>query len=206
MPKKFSTTVEEWRPVKKYKGWYEVSSFGRVRSLPRYYTHKKNKVYHPGGLLGLQSHHQYYYVFLSKNGVRTKYYVHTLVLEAFKRCRLKTDKRLCCNHKDGNKLNNHVNNLEWSNYSLNGLHAYATGLKERVTPVKAWKPGEDHPNSRFTNKERVELCEEFRKSGMGQRKFAEKKGISYNGFRQIYAKEKLWREIIAQKEGKLTSL
>lgn len=52
--------------------------------------------------------------------------VHRLVLIAFApRVR---GKRLC-NHKDGDKLNNRVENLEWCNHSENNLHAFRTGLK-----------------------------------------------------------------------------
>ena len=47
------------------------------------------------------------------------------------------------NHKDGNKLNNYVDNLEWSTSSENMLHAYQTGLE---TGTK----GCDHPESKLT--------------------------------------------------------
>lgn len=196
MPKKFSEEVEIWKPIAKYKGWYEVSSFGRVRSLPRYFKHKNSKVFYPGGMLVPNKSHVYYYVFLSKNGERKKFYIHSLVLKAFKRCRLDTDKRLCCNHKDGNKLNNHVNNLEWSNYSLNGLHAYAMGLKKRFVPKNAYKPGEEHPNSRFTNKQRLEICEKYENKTGTTKELCDEYKLSYNGLMRIIKKKELWQSLI----------
>jgi hypothetical protein len=45
----------------------------------------------------------------------------------------------CINHKDGNKLNNNVNNLEWCSYSQNTLHAFKIGLRNNSYP---------HPNQR----------------------------------------------------------
>lgn len=199
MPKRFSETEEIWKPVPRYKGWYEVSSFGRVRSLPRYFKHRDSKVFYQGGILIPNRSHKYYYVFLSKNGVRKKHYIHSLVLKAFKRCRLEGDKRLCCNHKDGNKLNNHVNNLEWSNYSLNGIHAYAMGLKKRFVPKNAFKAGEGHPNSRFTNEERLKICEDYKVRECTAKEFAESKGLSYAGLARILRRENTWRELVTQK-------
>jgi hypothetical protein len=196
MPKKFSETVEEWRPISGYKDWYEISNFGRVKSLPRYFKHKNSKVWYPGGMLVSNTGHQYLYVFLSKNGIRKKFYIHTLVLKTFKRCRLVTDKRLCCNHRDGNKLNNHANNLEWSNYSLNGLHAYATGLKKVVTPPSAWGAGESHPNSKFSNLERLKICEDAKTIKTTRKAYAASLGITYNGLKRILDREQVWRELL----------
>lgn len=50
------------------------------------------------------------------------------------------------NHKDGNKLNNHVSNLEWCTMAENNLHSYRTGLKKHH---KCWlgKTGKDHNKS-----------------------------------------------------------
>ena len=54
--------------------------------------------------------------------------VHVLVALAFKE-RLQTDSRTIPNHLDGNKLNNHESNIEWTTYSGNITHAYANGLR-----------------------------------------------------------------------------
>lgn len=66
------------------------------------------------------------YVRLCVNGTVYNRKVHRLVLEAWKGL---PDKKLQVNHKDGNSLNNHVDNLEWCTPSQNQRHAVDTGLK-----------------------------------------------------------------------------
>ena len=72
----------------------------------------------------------YHEVLLSENGKTNQYRVHRLVAETF----LPNPSNLpCVNHKDGNKLNNHISNLEWCTKSENIKHSYKNGLQTKVT-------------------------------------------------------------------------
>lgn len=51
----------------------------------------------------------------------------------------------CINHKDGNKLNNDLSNLEWCNHATNERHAYNIGLK-----CSWFTHGENTPNNKLT--------------------------------------------------------
>ena len=66
---------------------------------------------------------------VSTDGQRHTYSVHRLVLMNFNP--VENMDTLQVNHIDGNKANNHVDNLEWCNYSQNMIHAHTTGL---ITP------------------------------------------------------------------------
>ncbi len=73
---------------------------------------------------------EYYRVPLTDVNHNRKYYlVHRLVAETFIP---NPNKFKDVNHKDGNKLNNNVNNLEWCTRSYNLIHAYNNGLKPTI--------------------------------------------------------------------------
>ena len=107
---------EEWKPIKGYEGLYEVSNMGRVKSL--YYG--KDIILKQG-----MDHNGYMVLGLSKDGTRSTKKVHRLVATAFIR---NTNNYEVVNHKNGNKKDNTVDNLEWCTSSYNIKHAYHNRL------------------------------------------------------------------------------
>lgn len=120
--------IEIWRDVVGYEGYYQVSNLGEVRSLPRYRIENGKRKYLMKGVILNQSTTTtgYKKVELMINGIRKSYKVHRLVAEAFI---VNTYDKPFVNHKDGNPLNNIVDNLEWCTHLENIKHARETGLK-----------------------------------------------------------------------------
>lgn len=113
-----SEVDEEWRPVVGYEGYYEVSSRGRVRSLPREVATFRGVRVSPGRLLKTPaSTGGYLRVTLSKEGLLKGRPVHVLVLEAFSGARPSPEHDAC--HWDGNPSNNRIENLRWDTKSAN---------------------------------------------------------------------------------------
>lgn len=134
--------MEIWKPVKGFEKYYEISNIGRVRSKDRYIynqydintkTNSNMRLQKGRILAGGITPAGYRRVILTKEQ-NTKYYksVHTLVAEVF--CeKPNTTERLVVNHKNGRKLDNRANNLEWCTYKENSQHAIKTGLWNKVT-------------------------------------------------------------------------
>ena len=103
---------EYWLDIEGYQGHYRVSSMGRVRRMDRLFHDKKyGTVMRKGGVLELgRNSRGYLNVCLWKGSEKKWARVHELVLEAFVP---RVKGKLLCNHKDGDKTNNRVENLEW---------------------------------------------------------------------------------------------
>jgi hypothetical protein len=117
-----------WRDLKDFKGLYQVSNLGKVRSLNRRVYHSGNQTthFHKGRILSSRINNSgYLSVRLSKEGFVVTRFVHRLIAEAFVP---NLQDKPCVNHKDGNKLNNEIDNLEWVTHKENMQHAYKIGL------------------------------------------------------------------------------
>lgn len=97
---------EIWKDIPNYEGLYQISNLGRVKSLPRKGTNtKKERI-----LKFAKSNKNYLIAILTKHNKRNAKSVHRLVAEAF----IPNPNNFPqVNHKDENRHNNCVDNLEW---------------------------------------------------------------------------------------------
>lgn len=107
--------MEKWRDIKEYEGLYQVSNWGRIKSLPRNGTIKKERI-----LTLVKNKDGYMVVNLSKNNKTKKFQVHRLVATHFLE---NPDDLPQVNHKDENKENNHYSNLEFCTGEYNNQYS-----------------------------------------------------------------------------------
>ena len=118
--------MNQWRPVKGYEELYEVSSEGEIKSLEKTRKNSKGQYIQEEKILAQSlTTTGYKKVELVRDGKRKSLKVHRLVAQAFIP---KVEGKPYVNHKDGNPLNNSVDNLEWCTQAENVQHAYDMGL------------------------------------------------------------------------------
>lgn len=105
---------EIYKDIIGYEGMYQISNMGNVKSLDRY--DNKGRVVHGRILVHKKDGGGYHQVCLTKGGTRRYPKIHRLVCEAFLP---NPEKKPTVNHKDENKDNNRLDNLEWATYAEN---------------------------------------------------------------------------------------
>lgn len=168
---------EEWRPIKGFEGYYEISNHGRVRSLDRLRKSVKGMAKVNGKIIsGNHGENHYYQVVLFREGKSKTALVHRLVAEAFIP---NPENKPQVNHKDGDKHNNNVNNLEWVTRSENQIHAYRTGLHPGT--------GEGNVNAKLTREQVAEIRRTYVKGrrGSGATILARKYGVKKHAILSI---------------------
>lgn len=125
---------ELWKPVENYEGLYEISNFGRVKTIEHKIHHDgvnssaklktvKERIRKPNIMKG------YHCIALLKDGNRKVYRIHRLVIEHFGEKQPSAEYQV--NHIDGDKSNNRIDNLEWVTPKENTIHAIETGLRPK---------------------------------------------------------------------------
>ena len=139
---------EIWKDIEGYEGLYQVSNFGRVKSLDRYIPHSLGgNAFVKEKVLSCESKkYRYKRVSLYSDGGSTGCLIHRLVAKAFIP---NPENKPYVNHLDGNRLNNKASNLEWCTAKENTHHAIENGLQR----VK----GEFQTNSKFTPKDILDI-------------------------------------------------
>lgn len=120
--------MEEWKTIEGFPN-YQVSNFGNVKSIDRYVIRNNRSEYVKGKVLKQSIRGGYYFVAIynGNRNNRKQIFVHRLVALAF----IPNPYKLpCVNHKDENKFNNMVDNLEWCTHKYNSN--YGTSISRRV--------------------------------------------------------------------------
>lgn len=116
-----------WKPIRGFEGLYEVSNLGQIKSCEKAIVCKDGKIkYYKEKILkpaqGKYGRNQYT---LSKNGIKYSVRGYRIVAETF----LPNPNNYPeVNHKDGNNLNDNVDNLEWCDIDTNLQHALEHNL------------------------------------------------------------------------------
>lgn len=117
--------IEIWKDIPGYEGLYQVSNLGRIKSIlfrNRQIEYKRERI-----LIPQPNGTGYLKTILSKNGIFKQYLIHRLGAMAF----LPNPENLPqINHKDENKHNNKVDNLEWCTEKYN--HEYGTRINREI--------------------------------------------------------------------------
>ena len=175
--------MEVWKDIIGYEGYYQVSSFGRVRSLDREFIRKQKRykqtfiVRRKGIILRFyysRARHgrggSYAKVKLCSKGISKNREVHRLVALAFVK---NTDNKPVVNHINSNSLDNRKENLEWCTVTENNRHCVRSGRKPTIF------------KSTFNADDRIELDKLF-DLGLGVTAISSQLGLPYNAVRHIH--------------------
>lgn len=175
----------EWADVHGFEGHYKVSNRGEIVSLQRVIMRSNghslrvdqrtlSQAKHTGGYLSVN---------LWKDNKSTNCLVHRVVAQAFIP---NPERKPEVNHKDGDKTNNTVSNLEWSTPAENTSHAYRTGL--------VCRSGESNPRSKLSElavRVVLKLCD---MGSVSYREIAAVFGVSESSISMIASGER-WKGV-----------
>ena len=173
---------EAWNPVRGYENWYSVSSFGNVRREKTGPGARLGRILRPE--LSGAGNRKYYRVVLSKNSIKKHIFIHRLVYSSFIG---PIPNQLQINHKDLDKLNNKIGNLECVTAKENQNHAR---LNREYNILK----GEDVGNSKLTNEDVIYIRKIYKEGTMNQFQISKKFNISPSNISHIIRKKR-WKHL-----------
>lgn len=175
-----STSIEQWKPVKGFEGVYEVSDQGRIRRL----TTRVGRVRQEPRLLKAHiSAFGYERVFLYRTS-RIRRYVHNIVMEAFVGDR---PEKYDVNHKDGNRANNALSNLEYLTRAENIRHG-----RDVLGHVGGGKKGQ--PTYKLTPSAVREIRTLHEQHGVSRLELSRRYNVHTSTIRGVINRE-TWKEI-----------
>lgn len=169
-------TFEIWKDIEGYEGKYQISTFGRVKSMERKSRNRCGSYVRKEKILKPINHRQGY---LKVNINRNKRdFIHRLVAKTFIPNPLNKEQ---VNHIDDNKSNNFINNLEWVTNGENVKKAYETGRIKKLC-------GELNPSATLTL-DKVKIIRSKFKSGLKMKNIANEFNVSYSAINRIINNE-----------------
>lgn len=124
--------MENWKDIKGYEGYYQVSNLGRIKSLKRTVCYSNGKSVTYAEKIRKSSNSEYRLIALSKDGNVKMFKISRIVANHFLN---KVEGKYIVNHIDGNKHNDHVENLEYVTTSENIIHAFENGLIQKKNKI-----------------------------------------------------------------------
>ena len=168
---KYNTKSEVWKDIEGYEGHYSISNHGRIRNAKT----GRLRTVNPRG-------DGYCTIVLYKENKAKNLYIHRLVLSHFS----DEQENETVNHVDGDKQNNHIDNLEWLSYRDNNIHAIENGLnssKQRMNNKNSIKVAQYDLGGDLI-KEYPSMRQAERETGISASEISAgvKKGWKYGGF------------------------
>lgn len=179
---------EIWKSLKgivEYGNYYEVSNLGRVRSIDRRVNSRNGKRLVKGQILKQWIDKDgYCRVTLNLNQRKKHYGIHRLVALSFIK---NPENKPQVNHKDGNKQNNRVDNLEWLTNKENVVHAFSIGLNEGIK-------GEENVNAKLAESDVVNIYNLYKTNKYSMKDLADKFNTSETNVYDIVNRKK-WKHL-----------
>ena len=165
-----------------YEGLYEIGTFGTVKSIDRvvHYSDGRTRK-HVGQIISsVDNGHGYKFVYLWRENKSKRFYVHRLVAEAFIP---NPDKKQFVNHKDEDKSNNSVSNLEWCTSSENVNYGTAISRSRKKQGFEAFLVSDTGDIKRFDS---ISSLAKFVGSSKGLAIYYYHKSMRESGVGKIY--------------------
>lgn len=160
---------EIWKDIPEYENLYQISNLGNVKSLDKTIKDTKGRKYQKKGIILKQRYDKYgyKYVKLTKKGKQKYMLVHRIVAKVF----INNPENLPqINHKDENRTNNNVNNLEWCDCIYNNNYGNRNKkIQDRISKsiiqldknnnfIKKWKNSIEASKSLNINGGNIRSC------------------------------------------------